>query len=247
MACLLKKNVYIFGRYIRVDSVAVLKSAHGEGVVTMRQVRSEKSNVAWFTLAECVSRGERERALGVYRLLSHSLHDAAVVAQLEGDLLWAFSDKTAVNKYLLAATYYQADGRFREALTVLEYCLSLEPTSHECKKRLVELAHALKSEQLLAQYIPLYIDTVSDQETFIIVRDILDSYSSSTLFPFKIALLLRVAMVGCLSQDFLFSYLEKVIQACMQEGKEMHIQRLLGHLEHTDANAYQEACRLLHV
>jgi hypothetical protein len=37
----------------------------------MKQTQVDKHTIAWFKIAECVSRGEKERALGVYRLLSH--------------------------------------------------------------------------------------------------------------------------------------------------------------------------------
>ncbi len=68
----------------------------------MKQVPSGKYTIAWFKLAECVSRGEKERALGVYRLLSHSLDDSALVCQLEGDIFLSFNDKQqAVTNYAL--------------------------------------------------------------------------------------------------------------------------------------------------
>ena len=51
---------------------------------------SDKYTIAWFKLAECVAKGEKEKAFGVYRLLMHSLEDQAYAYQLEGDLLDAF-------------------------------------------------------------------------------------------------------------------------------------------------------------
>ena len=60
----------------------------------MKHLPSDKYNVAWFKLAECVARGEKEKALGVYRLLVHSLDEPAFIRQLEGDLLLAFKDYT---------------------------------------------------------------------------------------------------------------------------------------------------------
>ena len=58
----------------------------------MKQIPSDKYNVAWFTLAECVSRGEKVRAMSLYRLLVHSIKDGAFACQLKGDLLLAFRD-----------------------------------------------------------------------------------------------------------------------------------------------------------
>ena len=75
----------------------------------MKQAVSNKYNIAWFKLADCVSRGEKERAFGVYRLLSHSLDDQALARQLEGDLLLAFQDDGAVDKYREAVNLYKQE------------------------------------------------------------------------------------------------------------------------------------------
>ena len=78
----------------------------------MKHVPQDKYNVAWFTLAECVARGEKVRALGVYRLLAYSIDDSAFRRQLEGDILLAFQDKDdAIVKYKEAAFLYQKAGK----------------------------------------------------------------------------------------------------------------------------------------
>ena len=60
---------------------------------------SQKYSIAWFKLAECVGRKEKERALAVYRLLSHSIGDEALTTHLEGDILLSFDDDVAIAKY----------------------------------------------------------------------------------------------------------------------------------------------------
>ena len=77
----------------------------------MRQVPSDKYNIAWFKLAEFVSRGEKERALGLYRLLTHSFDDRALTYQLEGDLLLSFNDDSAQDRYRKAAEEYRQSER----------------------------------------------------------------------------------------------------------------------------------------
>ena len=72
-----------------------------------------KFNVAWFKLAEFVGRKEKERALGVYRLLSHSLPDDAFAAQLRGRFLMAFYDEKAVDAYVKAARLYEKNQPIR--------------------------------------------------------------------------------------------------------------------------------------
>ena len=58
----------------------------------MKQVALGKTSLAWFKLAEFVTRGEKERALSIFRLLAHSIRHDALVVQLEGDILLAFDD-----------------------------------------------------------------------------------------------------------------------------------------------------------
>ena len=73
----------------------------------MKQAQFDKHTIAWFKIAECVSRGEKERALGVYRLLSHSFNDDAIARQLEADIYCSFGE--ADQAVLL---YQQAMERF---------------------------------------------------------------------------------------------------------------------------------------
>lgn len=93
----------------------------------MRRIPSDKYNIAWFKLAECVSRGEQERAFGVYRLLSHSIDDHALVQQLAGDLFLAFHDEQmALDKYERAADLYQRDERVQSAVAVYNHMLTID-------------------------------------------------------------------------------------------------------------------------
>jgi tetratricopeptide (TPR) repeat protein len=111
----------------------------------MKRVSSEQYTVAWFTLAECVSRGEKERAFGVYRLLSHSLDDRALAIQLEGDLFCAFNmDSQAVERYQNAARAYKQVGRYLEAASVYEHIRTIRPYENECKEELLALYSTLQ-------------------------------------------------------------------------------------------------------
>lgn len=105
----------------------------------MKQIPTDKYSIAWFTLAECVSRGEKERALGVYRLLSHSLDDQAYMYQLEGDLLLAFNDREALERYSEAARLYHKDKRILEAVAVYEHLFMLSPGNQQYITALIDL------------------------------------------------------------------------------------------------------------
>lgn len=105
------------------------------GDALMKHDVSEKYSVAWFKLADCVSRGEKERALGVYRLLAHSLEDSAFAQQLEADLLLSFKDeKAAFDKYCQAANVYKKQGNILQAAAVYEHALTMQPDHEACRK-----------------------------------------------------------------------------------------------------------------
>jgi hypothetical protein len=87
----------------------------------MKLLSSGSHNIAWFKLAEFVSRREKERALTVYKLLMHSIADQAFAYQLEGDILLAFDDDTAIDRYHAAANLYKKRGDYQKAIAVYEH------------------------------------------------------------------------------------------------------------------------------
>ncbi|MDZ4151079.1 hypothetical protein, partial [Methylicorpusculum sp.] len=99
--------------------------------------------MAWFALAECISRGEKERALGVYRLLSHSFDDCALKVQLEADILWSFRDGGALKKYEQAAELFTKERRLLEAAAVFEHVITLAPHSLYALDSLIQLYLAM--------------------------------------------------------------------------------------------------------
>ena len=110
----------------------------------MRQIPSEKLSIAWFKLADCVARGEKERALGVYRLLSHSIKDDAVQAQLQADLFISFNDKeSAIKNYIRAADLYEKSGKLFHAVGLYEQLLLLSPQNESFTNTLDRLYREL--------------------------------------------------------------------------------------------------------
>ena len=92
----------------------------------MKTLTSESYNVAWFKLADFVARGEKERALSVLRLLMHSVSDEALTYQLEGDILRAFQDGTAIDRYHTSANLYQKLGKFQQAISSHQYAVMFQ-------------------------------------------------------------------------------------------------------------------------
>lgn len=120
----------------------------------MKHFPSEKYNVAWFKLSECVARGEKERALGVYKLLAHSINDSAFASQLKGDLLLSFDDKEeAIKKYIEAVRLYKKQQRFLEAAAVCEHLIVLQPNIEDYFVTIIVLYDALSFKDKMRRYL----------------------------------------------------------------------------------------------
>lgn len=111
----------------------------------MTQLPSDKYTMAWFKLAEFVNRKEKERALGIYRLLVHSLQDDAFALQVEADLLLSFGDAKALDKYAQAAEMYIRSGKYIQAAGIYEHCSSLKPEMAHYYAELSAQAYAQQS------------------------------------------------------------------------------------------------------
>jgi len=124
----------------------------------MKQVQSDKYTIAWFKLAECVSRGEKERALGIYRLLSHSLDDPALVCQLKGDIFLSFNDKQeAVTHYYQAAQLYKKDNRILEAAAVYEHLLTIHPEDKKYRTIIINLYNQLTIQSKIKEHVMVLV------------------------------------------------------------------------------------------
>ena len=117
----------------------------------MKTVSNSKQSVAWFRLAECVDRGEKEKALAFHRLLTHSYSDCAFIKKLEADILAFFQDTQAFNAYEEAALLYTKQERFFEAALIYEYLLCGMPHDQQktpmYRQKAVELFTHLGHEQ----------------------------------------------------------------------------------------------------
>jgi hypothetical protein len=111
----------------------------------MEQSSSTHYATAWSKIAEFVSTNQKERALGLYRLLSHSLKDKALMHQLEGDLYCAFQDDiTAIPHYEQAALSYQQDNRLHQAALILDHLTTLQPMQKSYRTQSIALYKKLK-------------------------------------------------------------------------------------------------------
>ena len=111
----------------------------------MRLSACESYTVAWFKLADFVARGEKERALTVHRLLMHSVQDEAIPYQLEGDILLAFDDDAALDRYHIAANIYKKAGKIKQAASVYEH-VSLFKEDERIFEALFDVYFLLKND-----------------------------------------------------------------------------------------------------
>jgi len=133
--------------------------------------KNKSSCVAWFKLAELISRREKEKALSLFRLLSHSFVDKAYALQLEGDILWSLDDEQAFDKYSKAAFLYRKEKRISSAIAIYEHLLTLQPNNYEYLSTLVVLYVLIywpeKFEERYKQLLDLFNNGTIEQGTIL--------------------------------------------------------------------------------
>ncbi len=127
----------------------------------MEPVLREKCQVAWFKLAEFINRGEKERALTIYKLLMHTVDQRAYAQHLEADLLFFFNDPAAIDSYKAAAQLYCAERNIAQAVAIYERLARLYLERPEFLARLVvlyqELGHPVRTFVGIQQLIELFV------------------------------------------------------------------------------------------
>jgi hypothetical protein len=216
----------------------------------MKNIPPDKYNVAWFKLAECVSRGEKERALGVYRLLAHSLHDSAFARQLQGDIFIAFHDSTsACQHYYAAAELYDKDGRVLEAAALGEHLVTLQPNNKAYRAYVIKLYMRLHNKiKAIAHSLFLYNLSIDDQEYTQAVEAV------DALQPLlTINEMVAVQQQLCASllekknipSSCIFDQAKKVVKALGSTGDAQQMQRFLSTIQAVDENCHAQLCALL--
>jgi hypothetical protein len=215
----------------------------------MRHVPSDKYNVAWFKLAECVSRGEKERALGVYRLLAHSFGDEAFAYQLMGDLLLSFDDVQAIVKYQEAADRYVQESRWLEAAAVYEHMLTFDPTNIAYRKELIRLYKETslqgKITHNLMHLFAQYID--ADQlDNALHVIEQLDQYISlQELAPSRQKLVYALLTKRIVVPDIVVEQVHRTIDGYFAANNTKALTQFLTYLEQVGDYYYVEASKYM--
>lgn len=105
----------------------------------MSQEHLNKYSVAWFKLAEFVSKREKEKALALHKLLAYSLQDTALSLQLKGDILTAFSDESAIEYYIKAADYYEKFGEVEQSIYLYQNIFNNIVANSDIAKKILDL------------------------------------------------------------------------------------------------------------
>lgn len=211
----------------------------------MKQIPQDKHSVAWFTLAECVSRGEKVRALGVYRLLSHSIDDYAFRCQLEGDILLAFKDADAINKYYESACLYQKSGRLLEAAAVYEHIITLAPDTRMYLTVLVEIYKKMNLLLKASQHARSLFALLLKQADMVAGNDLLQTLDQ--LEPLSATAPLHQQYVYALLQDknharaLVLEHIKKAVDGFFMAGDSKALQRFVSTLEALEPAYYEQA------
>lgn len=216
----------------------------------MKSVFTEKKTIAWFTLAECVSRGERERAFGVYRLLSHSLDDRALALQLEADLLCAFNMQSeALEKYEKAMRVYKQSGKLLEAAAICEHMRLLAPETIDYDQQALALYSMLQFEDRAAELLVSLVAKLISEGAYDAACNLASSVQELNSYGKQGHCFERV--VACLSQmehiplHVRVFYAQKTVHAYIEHGSQEPLKQFLATLSMRDQEVYAAAIKLL--
>jgi len=142
----------------------------------MKQSQKNVSySIAWFKIADCVMRGEKERALGVHRLLTHSLSDNALASQLEGDIMFACGDiEHALQAYNNAAEKYKALQRYEQAAGVYEHMLLLKSADGFLYSALLRVYSAAGIMQHVVRTAVLYVEFLKNSTDTVLMKKVVE-------------------------------------------------------------------------
>lgn len=214
----------------------------------MKHIPQDKYNVAWFTLAECIARKEKVRALGVYRLLAHSIEDVAFRYQLEGDILLAFQDEMAVQKYKDAAQLYKQSGRILEAIAIYEHLRIIESDELSHTKTLVQLYGSLHATNKVVALLRILFKALMQEGKLDTAAETLKQMDAY-LAPGQAVDEHQQIVFAFIREDKpmykILEFLRLAVRDLLVSDAGHDLQKFMATLEALDTRYYQEACMLL--
>jgi tetratricopeptide (TPR) repeat protein len=214
----------------------------------MEQGSSEKANVAWFKLAEFVGRGEKERALGLYRLLVHSLDDLAFIKKLEAELFSRFDMKQAEHLYVDAALLYQKAGQPEEAALIYEHLIRLQPKNCIYVEKLILYSHELGWEDKVflnrKKLSLLFLEKGKIEKGLELYKSLEKSLKDADKFVFYQMFTLAALTHKYTEQKTIKTFMQKALDSFLRMGYDKELQQFIAGIKalntvwHKDAVDY---------
>ncbi len=215
----------------------------------MRHIPNDKYTIAWFKLAECVAKGEKEKAFGVYRLLMHSLEDQAYAHQLEGDLLGAFSDERAPEKYAIAAQLYQNNSRYKEAAALYEDLILLVPHDSRYILKLIDVYTKHKSNEITIEKLKKLLMLLREKRRYehglLVLTALQENADHEMVIGEYTQVMHELIGLHLDHEEIMNPLLQQAIALSMNQEKPGLMQSLLAQLEQSKYSWYQKACEML--
>lgn len=212
----------------------------------MKPVVSDKYSIAWFKIAECVAKGERERALGMYRLLSHSIDNQALAKQLEADILLFFADERAPEKYKEAALLYAQQNKYLEAIALYEQLLTLQAGSAELLPVMVEWSFELLNKDKIRMHGLALASLLLEQNNFEEFHVLFDRVVLAAGHSEKsVALLMRLiesAIGNKFNESQIISLIHHGLDSLMLDADQQLLQSFVSQLQQRYPVYYQQSC-----
>lgn len=208
----------------------------------MKQIPVEKYTIAFFRLAEYVARGEKERALGVYRLLSHSFDDVAFARQLEGDILLSFNDDAAQEKYFQAAQMYHKEMRLHQAIGVYEHLVTLHPKVALYCAQLIDIYLQLNMQEHAKLHAAKLLDTVATHENIPVIAQALEKYDQifapAQCMQFHEKFVYGVIKSGYSELSIAYPSVRYIVDYCVAHQCEQDVQQFFDVVHRLDGAVY---------
>jgi hypothetical protein len=214
-----------------------------------QQIGSEKSSVAWFRLAECLKRKERERAFLLYRLLMHSFEDSAFLKKLEGDMWIDFDIQEATNCYIASAHYYKQRNEYHEAYLIYKKLHDIDSQNSMYVDLLLEVIDQTLFKNDKSLYCAKKLSLLCAKKSFVQANICFQEYAE-LLSPVQKNNFYQEIVKTAIAEEYSDSalieiYLKKILEYFLAADQNSSLQQFLNHLEFLNKKWYNQSKKLL--
>lgn len=212
----------------------------------MSQATEHQYQVAWFKLSNLIQRKEKERALGIHRLLMHTIDNPAFAKQLEGDLLVAFNDLDARNSYTESARLYRTKHQLSHATAVYEQLVKIFPHEPLFLQTLVtyylELNHPTRIVLSLENLIEPLIGAHQEQETLDAIKHVSVILAPSDQATLYTQVVIQLIKAGSAQQELIQQLIKNVVILLSDNPQERDLFINTLNALHTTQSEFARTC-----